>query len=308
MFATTAAFSFFSLVLARGAAAASVLPATRDTPSTCNGQASFCDRSYGNITFWGAHDSYAWSTDPLALARDQKVNITAQLNLGVRLLQAQAHLSDSALHFCHTSCLLFDGGLVSDYLAEVKSWLDANPDEFLTFVFTNPDALDVAQYWAPAFQSAGMDTLAYTPPNDTMPQSAWPTLGELLGGGARYVAFMDYNSNQAEVPYILSEFPNVWETPYDVTDSSFPCSVNRTAGPLADDEHMYMINHFLDVDIAGVLLPDEDSAGTTNGVDSILAESYDCTQFAAGRAPNFILLDWVDVGQGQAAADALNGV
>lgn len=32
---------------------------SRATPSTCNGHSELCDRSYGNITFIGAHDSYA---------------------------------------------------------------------------------------------------------------------------------------------------------------------------------------------------------------------------------------------------------
>lgn len=75
----------------------------------CNGHAELCSRSYGNVTFAGAHDSFAFSANPLdrtsdihtrgyrpngehySVARDQIVDITSQLNLGVRLLQAQAH-------------------------------------------------------------------------------------------------------------------------------------------------------------------------------------------------------------------------
>ena len=38
------------------------------------------------------------------VARDQEVDIPTQLDLGVRLLQAQAHLGDDGvIHFCHTS-------------------------------------------------------------------------------------------------------------------------------------------------------------------------------------------------------------
>ena len=40
----------------------------------------------------------------LIVARDQEVDIPTQLDLGVRLLQAQAHLGDDGvIHFCHTS-------------------------------------------------------------------------------------------------------------------------------------------------------------------------------------------------------------
>ncbi|RDB16519.1 hypothetical protein Hypma_002898 [Hypsizygus marmoreus] len=59
--------------------------------SVCNGHAELCSRSYSNVTFIGAHDSFAFSFDPFALARDQEVDIPTQLGLGVRLLQAQAH-------------------------------------------------------------------------------------------------------------------------------------------------------------------------------------------------------------------------
>jgi hypothetical protein len=34
--------------------------------TTCNGHPELCNRSYGNVTFFGAHDSFAFSRDPLA--------------------------------------------------------------------------------------------------------------------------------------------------------------------------------------------------------------------------------------------------
>ncbi len=62
----------------------------------------------------------------------------------------------------------------------------------------------------------------------------------------------------------------IWETPFSVTDPSFPCSVDRTAGPLATSDHMYMINHSLNKDIldTGIIVSDPLDASTTNDVDS----------------------------------------
>ncbi|EPQ50098.1 PLC-like phosphodiesterase, partial [Gloeophyllum trabeum ATCC 11539] len=267
----------------------------------------------GTELYFTAHDSFAYSDDPLALARDQEVDITSQLNLGVRLLQAQSHENDGELHFCHTSNshqLLFDGGTVEDYLKTVKAWLDANPNEVLTFVFTNPEGLSIKDQWDPAFQNSGVADLAYVPPSTPVKQSDWPTLGELISSGKRVVVFMDAGADDGStVPYILSEFPNVWETPFSVTDSSFPCSVDRTSGPLPNDEHLYMINHSLNKNVldTGIIVSDPADAPTTNGVPSILANAYGCTQFADGRAPNFLLLDFVDKGEPFKAADILNG-
>ena len=62
----------------------------------------------------------------------------------------------------------------------------------------------------------------------------------------------------------------IWEPPFDSTDPTFPCSVNRTAGPLSTADHMYLLNHFLDVDVlgTGILISDPEDAPTTNGVAS----------------------------------------
>ena len=62
----------------------------------------------------------------------------------------------------------------------------------------------------------------------------------------------------------------IWETPFSVTDSSFPCKVDRIAGPLDTTDHMYMINHSLNEDLfgTGIIISDPDDAGTTNSVSS----------------------------------------
>ncbi|KAJ3792954.1 PLC-like phosphodiesterase [Lentinula aff. detonsa] len=281
--------------------------------TVCNGHAVLCGRPYGNTTFLGSHDSYAFSSDPLALARDQEVDIPTQLGLGVRFLQAEGHLNDGVLHFCHTSCLLFDGGTVVDYLTTVKTWLDANPDEVLTLLFTNSDGLSIPDIWAPAFVAAGIDTVSYVPPTNPMTRFDWPTLGDMIDSGKRVITFMDAGADGtdgAPVDYILPEFTMVWEPPFDATDPSFPCSVDRIAGPLSTEDHLNMLNHNLDIDVfgTGVLVSDPEDASTTNGVASIIANANGCAPLAGGVAPNFVMLDFVNIGAGMQAVDQLNGV
>ncbi|KAJ7163764.1 PLC-like phosphodiesterase [Mycena filopes] len=303
--------SVWSLVSAATVALAATIPTKRAT--VCNGHAELCNRSYGNVTFVGAHDSFAFSKDPLALARDQEVDIPSQLALGVRLLQAQSHVSDGVLHFCHTSCLLFDGGAVVDYLKTVKTFLDANPNEVLTLIFTNPEGQSPATVWKPAFDDSGISDLAFVPPSIPVKQSDWPTLGEMIDSGKRVVVFMDSGADGADsVPFILPEFQMIWETPFSTTDPAFPCSIDRIAGPLADVDHMYMINHSLNKNILpigdGVLVSDPIDAPTTNGAVSILAESNGCAPLAANRAPNFVLLDYVNIGDPFTVINGLNGL
>ncbi|KAH8108106.1 PLC-like phosphodiesterase [Cristinia sonorae] len=297
-----ALFALYSCGFAWGAPA-------KQAASVCNGHAELCSRSYGNITHLGAHDSFAFSSDPFALARDQEVDIPSQLTLGVRLLQAQSHMNDGELHFCHTSCELFDGGTVKDYLTTVHTFLVNNPNEVITFIFTNPEGVSLPNVWAPAFEASGIADMAFVPPTVPMKQSDWPTLGQLIDSGKRVVVFMDAGADtDRSVPYILPEFEMVWETPFSVTDSSFPCSVDRIAGPLSIEDHMFMINHSLNINVfgTGIIVSDPEDASTTNGVSSILANANGCAHFAAGRAPNFVLLDFVNIGQGLQAVNQLN--
>nr|THU76809.1 PLC-like phosphodiesterase [Dendrothele bispora CBS 962.96] len=283
-----------------------VLPKKRAT--VCNGRAELCNRPYGNTTFLGSHDSAFFSSDPFALARDQEVDIPTQLSLGVRFLQSQAHEKDGALHFCHTSCDLFDGGLVVDYLSKVKTFLDANPNEVLTLLFTNPEGLSLTDMWKPAFDNSGVTPFTYVPPHQPMKRSEWPTLGQLIDSGKRVIVFLDAGAD-GSVDFILSEFTQLWEPPFSETNSTFPCSVDRIDGPLSTVDHLNMLNHNLNVDLlgTGILLSDRIDAPTTNGVTSILANANGCAPFAGGVAPNFVMLDYVNVGQGMQAVNRLNG-
>ncbi|KAF5339646.1 hypothetical protein D9758_015586 [Tetrapyrgos nigripes] len=352
-------FVAFQAALALSAisgALGAALPSKRAT--VCNGHAQLCAKPYGNTTFLGSHDSAFFSENPLALARDQEVDIPSQLNLGVRFLQSQAHecvvvaiwmslfkvLMETALtgmtgsyisvipvrlprsggllirmtdsifvffHLCTTGCDLFDGGLVVDYLSQVKTFLDANPNEVLTLLFTNPEGLSLTDMWKPAFDNSGVTPFTYVPPHQPMKRFEWPTLGELIDSGKRVIVFMDAGAD-GSVDFILPEFTmaSLWEPPFDSTDPSFPCSVDRIQGPLSTEDHLSMLNHNLDINLfdTGVLISDPGDAPTTNSVASILADAFGCQSLAGGVAPNFVMLDYVNLGQGMAAVDMLNGI
>jgi hypothetical protein len=86
-----------------------------------------------------------------------------------------------------------------------------------------------------------------------------------------------HNSTLAEFSLSL-EFTNIWESPFDVTNPDFDCSVNRTNGTPATQ--MYLINHFLDQIILGQPAPDPEQANVTNSARSVvLATVFQCTPF-----------------------------
>ncbi|GLA76441.1 hypothetical protein AtubIFM55763_008015 [Aspergillus tubingensis] len=287
---------------------ASIVPTVAQ--STCNGQADYCDRRYSNVTQVGAHDSPFVGS---LLSDNQDLSVTQQLDLGIRFLQGQTHKSalDDTILLCHTSCLLEDAGSLESFLTTVKTWMDSNPDEVVTLLLTNGDSLSVSQF-GDVFNSSGISDYAFVPSSspNTLAMDEWPTLRELIGNGTRLVSFLDYGADTSTVPYILDEFAYFFETPYDVTNATFPdCSIDRPAGASASGR-MYIVNHFLDVDILGILIPDKDHASDTNAVSgsgSIGAQADLCYSIYS-RLPNFILLDFVDLGEPIAAQNELNGV
>ncbi|KAJ9400711.1 hypothetical protein DTO282F9_2279 [Paecilomyces variotii] len=257
--------------------------AQQQTP--CNGHIEFCTRQYSNISLIGAHDSPFIGDLP---SDNQNLNITQQLDFGIRFLQGQTHKNlEGELDLCHTSCLLEDGGSLVSFLQTVKGWMDeeSNANEVVTLLLTNGDNVPVEEFGA-AFESAGVKEDVFVPESSP-----------------------DYGANTTSIPYILDEFSYFFETPYDVTDPSFSnCSIDRPPGASASGR-MYIVNHFLDVDILGVLVPDRVAAPTTNAVSgngSIGAQASLC-EGLYGRVPNFVLVDFTDQGDVLGAQESLNG-
>ncbi|KAG1875526.1 PLC-like phosphodiesterase [Suillus subalutaceus] len=254
----------------------------------CNGSPDLCTRNFGNVTFVGAHDSYAVGTN----------NVTQQLNDGIRMLQMQAHNLSGVIELCHTSCSLFDGGSLQTYLTTVKAWLDANPNEVLSLLIVNSDTFPPSSYDT-VFKAVGLDTID------------WPTLGSLIDSGTRLITFMDSNANFSSVPYIIDEFTNIWETAYDVT-TSFDCNVNRSNANTPTATSMYLINHYLDTLILGQPAPDPSQANQTNAVTGTnsLGEQFELCVGQQGRNPNFMLVDFYEYGGGSVfeVAATANGV
>lgn len=151
--------------------------------------------------------------------------------------------------------------------------------------------------WAADFETAGIADLAYVPSFTTTPADTlnWPTLGTMISSGKRVVIFMDSYADPTEVNYILPEFTYMWETAFDQTDPSFPCTVNRPASiGQVPTGRLATVNHFLDTQLsAGILIPDTGALNTTNGVSGPGSLGQQADECAAlyGRYPNFLLVD-----------------
>jgi hypothetical protein len=117
------------------------------------------------------------------------------------------------------SCLLLDYGTLTSYLTVVNTWLAGNPNEVITILMVNSDQLP-ASTWASSFNTSGITNYIFTPRSVPIDYSAWPTLGAMITQGTRVVAFLAQNADILAAPYLIDEFTNIWETPFDVSITS----------------------------------------------------------------------------------------
>jgi hypothetical protein len=283
----------------------------------CNGYAEFCDRVYSNITMIAAHNS------PFVLvgnaAANQALPVTQQLNDGIRLLQAQAHVVNGTVFLCHTSCDILNAGTLEAYLTTVSTWVARHPFDVVTLLIGNGDYSNVSTY-LPAFEGSGITRYVYNPPQMPMGLTSWPTLASMILSSQRVVVFMDYGANQTQIPWIQDEFSSMWETPFDPTDATFPCTQQRPPGlSVADAKgRMYLMNHNLNTEISllGVSLsvPTTTLLNVTNAATPSLEGSLGnstarCVQ-EWDRPPNFLNVDYYNNGSGSVfeVAAKWNGV
>jgi hypothetical protein len=216
------------------------------------------------------------------------------------------HFVNNTPHFCHTSCDVLDAGPITDYLGTVKTWVDNHPYDVVTILLENGNYSNVESY-VPFIEETGLVPYAYIPPKIPMGIDDWPTLASMIIQGKRVVIFMDYDANQTAVPWILDEFSQMWETPFDPTNRSFPCTVQRPPNLAINDaqNRLYMVNHNLNYEISllgnSLLVPSipllnvTNSNGTEFGMLGLNAEQ--CNETYA-YPPKFLNVDYYNVGNG----------
>ncbi|KAF9106681.1 hypothetical protein BGX27_009059 [Mortierella sp. AM989] len=295
------------LILSLGAILLSSLVSRTDAQQQqCNGYAELCAKTYNNVAFATTHNSYA-NTPPGGLVTNQNKDILTQLNDGVRAFMLDAYNAPSGdpneIQLCHTNCTMLDGGPLSETLQQIKTFMDANPNEVITILWENSQKLTPAHFQA-VYAVAGMDKYSHTQPAGS---AAWPTLAQMISSGKRLVNFID-NGADATVPWLMPEYTFIFETPwYVVKGTPYPCTVDR---PKDQRKQMYVLNHFiygqLKMGDQIIDIPQSGAASQTNGPD--LVSHADSCRTTFKQIPSFIAVDFYDKGSLFQVVARANGV
>ncbi|KAM0722270.1 hypothetical protein Q7P37_001711 [Cladosporium fusiforme] len=285
----------------------------------CNNSPDLCSKQYNKITHLGNHNSpfirdksTSWST-----SGNQFYNTTVQLEAGVRLLSGQVHSNNGEWHMCHSDCDLLDAGKLSDWLGEIKDFMDDNPNEVVTVLLVNSDDAKAADL-ASEYEAAGVDKYSYEQSSNSATTS-WPTLQDLIDSKTRLINFVAPLGDNAAAPYLMDEFTYVFENAFENSKpEDFSCSPDRPSDVSGDSSkavssgRMALMNHFLYEDQAfGIQSPNIGQLKTTNApgndTGNLGLQTGKCTQ-EYGQQPTFVLVDFFNVGPALESVDSANGV
>ncbi len=257
-------------------------------PRACNGHAELCDRPFSAVAFATAHNAMS-NADDEWIFPNQPHDLSRQLADGVRGFMLDTHDDKGIAMLCHGTCLAGSEPLDAG-LARFSAFLDTHPDEVLAFIF---EAYISADATAEAFEAAGLVDRVHVQD----PEQPWPTLRELLDAGTPLVVFTD--KPDSGPAWYHDVWAHAFETDYaNKTKAFLDCRRGRGSA----DNPLFILNHFLTDPVA---LPE--LAEQINYDPFFIDKARECGA-RWERLPNFVTVDFYDIGDVLAVVDALNGL
>jgi hypothetical protein len=259
----------------------------------CNGSPQLCSKRYNEVAYLTTHNAFNSDEGGFSLP-NQNFDIATQLNDGVRGLMIDVYNWFGTTVVYHGTGVLGTSPLV-DELNKVGSFLANNPTEIVTLILeSNVSANDIES----SINATGLDTYLYT----HLVGSNWPTLQEMIDDNTRLVVMTDVDDASASQGWYHYMWDISVETHYSVNSTvDFNCDFNR--GDSIND--LFIFNHFITNNILGTGV--ESEAEIINANPYFIDRVQMC-QLEKSKFPNFITVDFYELGNSKAVVDELNGV
>ncbi|MFO0710389.1 MAG: hypothetical protein U0353_11155, partial [Sandaracinus sp.] len=226
-------------------------------------------------------------------APNQHFRLWRQLEDGIRGFMLDVWVDrEGTTSLCHGSCLIGHRPLV-DGLRDLRLFLDCHPHDVVVIIF---EAHTTEDRVAAAFAESGLDRYLHSPEGPAAAGYAWPTLAEMIAQDERVVVFTD--DRAASLPWHLYTYDWAWENPYAAdTPADLSCAQDRGDR----SRSLWVFNHFLTNPVASPAL-----AEMVNHDPFFTDRVIGCRAEASGDLPNFVTVDFYDVGDVLGVVDALN--
>ncbi len=241
---------------------------------------------YDEVSFLTTHNAMSCRSEGWYFP-NQTHSLTKQLNDGVRGLMLDVHMVAGKPYLVHSNAWLGKRALV-DGLRDIASFLKKNPKAILTVIFESYASPSVIRA---AFQDAGLLEQLYAHKVGQL----WPTLETMVKSKRRVVVFTDRGGGAWE------GYHNVWsfcqETHFSVKRvEDFSFQKNRGKA----ENGLMILNHFLTNPVASASLSRRANQST------VLKPRVDKCQEKTGRLPNFVVLDFYEIGSGREIVNQFN--
>ena len=260
--------------------------------SQCNNSVTLCSKRYNEVAFLTTHNSYNSKADGFKLP-NQEWNITTQLHYGVRALMLDVYNVSENLFVYHGYKMLGSRPFI-DVLNEIKVFMDKNPQEVITIIlecYVNSNLIQ------DEFERSGLANYIYAKPQN----EDWKTLRQMIDDNTRLVVFTDRRDAQIGQEWYQYCWDYAVETSFtNHRIKDFTNEFNR-GKENADSKELVIFNHFLTTKVTGV-----GSIRKSKKANSELLDRIQNFQLETGRFPNFITVDFVDIGNAKKAIGQLN--
>ena len=245
-------------------------------------------KRYDEVAYATTHNAMS-NSDEGWLFPNQTHSLTRQLADGIRAFMLDVHDKDGKPYLCHSRFFLGSRPL-KDGLGELAAYLGKNSREVITIIF---ESYVSSKALAGAFKESGLLRYAHSQPKG----KPWPTLGKMVASGRRLVVFTDRAGG--ELPWLHRVWDFCWETHFSARSrKDLVCRKNRGDS----NNSLFILNHFLTRPVASARLADEVNH------NPFLKKRIEQCRKASGRLPNFITVDFYELGDVIAVVDELNGI
>lgn len=235
---------------------------------------------------------------------NQEDTVTNQLNNGVRGLMLDMYDFMGDVWLCHSfggQCYNFTAFEPAvNTLREVEAFLSLNPTEIVTIFIE--DYVHAIKGLTKVFNDAGLSK--YWFPVTKMPKKGedWPTVTEMIAENQRLVVFTSMPSKEA-TEGIAYQWRYITENePGDDGIRPGSCSNRKESVPLNSKAALlFLMNYFSTI---------PDQSGTCKDHSTALIQTLNVCYHEAGKAPNFIAVNFYmrsDAGGVFDAVDTVNG-
>lgn len=281
------------------------------------------DRRYDQTAFLCSHNSFSNEADGY-IQPQQKWSIQQQLDNGIRAFMLDTYYScnifgkNCNVNLCHNSCTLtemilrpFKGNAprLVTALKTIADFLDKNPKEIITIFLENyvdKKYIDASVLEIPEFKKYVLIPSQWDP----VVKKGWPSLSWMQQNNKRVIIF---NSKEG-TDYTYFEWAFHAENSYSEVDLKDICMQRKTSREETgkNPRYLYVMNFFPEFYIKGTeKIQGYDFNKINNeklrtALNQCLDQGLDKEGLYKKRYPNFIALDFVNLGDAMAIINEIN--